>query len=980
MAYFIVIGTGNDVKHVVDGIKDSHLQHNVITSGCVICKEEGLFYDWNVFNEKGEDKTQKDNGPIDLHDALTNQISQFKTLIPEGAIPNVFIISTCFDEDESDNLQMVYKELNEIGGTVQLGLLIDIVLLGYNLQKSSDVTLRPHWNILKSIRGLGNQGQFNTNILYINNMDYSGAATNVDARILCKFLCNWSKMVCSNSNPRTFVQNRVYSIGMSEHQYDFRDLNEFFSLAAEERLLERTLNNAPSSDTQALLDTNYYKKINLDHRWIDGLCKIQSDWESYSSTEWDPSVPLASNAYSLSRQEQELASYLNSYLQLYIAQEQREIDRLNGKICEKEAEIAKLSDLANTEKEILEGENLEDNSTTEERTEKLKNEISNLQTQIRRHEANIARNTFLDANGFNAQFGHSVLLTDEDEEQYNEHSEKVLGLIDYVKSVEGINTMREAVNRATGEDSLPQSYPDAAVQNMGFVVPRTNAISTTSDTTTPPESSSDSSATEEQKQRTGCLGAFLGIFKRKSEATIEQDDNQEPTPTLPSSAPIDSTTALNLIQTLNNCVNALRKADDVRHWWSNLCDTVEKDQKRQEECLLKMNGEKDLNGRYLPGKEGYHPPRHRKSTSLIDMDKVRAYRDTDPYYHQNLDKFLCRWFDAEDKPGNRMSMRELIKHQVLDPLVGRWHTLKWDGTNPFVNENITDEQMHAYIEHDTQQSKPFVEYVRLQNDNLTTALNVQFFSNNPNIPGNGPEFRQKYTLGTQSIGPVHLDDFVNSLCVVQVMDIRNHIDSIKDFKPKREAELHPLHADITETTLAAVGLATTIEAKARAIYDWICANIAYDTTKQIHDANTCWNTKRGVCQAYCELFCYMAEKVGLTAEMVNGKTKKHNGEIPEEGHAWILVYKQGYDAILIDPTWGAGSVNGNKFIRNTDNSMWFDVSPYWMIFSHFPEKEEWTMLGDYKISEDQFKKLPFEQPHTDTDGKDYLFEKLTPEN
>ena len=976
MAYFIVIGTGNDVKHVVDGIKDSHLQHNVVTSGCVICKKEGMFYDWNVFNEKGEDKTQKDNGPINLHDALTNQISQFKTLIPEGVIPKVFIISTCFDEDESDNLQMVYKELNEIGGTVLMGLQIDIVLLGYNLQKSSDVTLRPHWNILKSIRGLGNQGQFNTNILYINNMDYSGAATNVDARILCKFLCNWSKMVCSDGNPRAFVQNRVYSIGMSEHQYDFRDLNEFFSLAAEERLLERTLNNAPSSDTQVLLNTKYYKKINLDYRWIDGLCKIQSDWESYSSTEWDPSVPLASNAYSLSRQEHELASYLNSYLQLYIAQEQREIERLNGKINEKEAEIVKLSDLANTETEIQEGENIENDSTTEERTEKLKNEIINLQTQIRRHEANIARNTFLDADGFNAQFGHSVLLTDEDEEQYNEHHDKVLGLIDYVKSVEGINTMREAVNRAIGEDSLPQSYPDAAVQNIGFVEPRTDANSTISTQTTSPDSSSDISATKEQKARSGCLGAFWGIFKRKSKTTIEQHANQEELSTLPGTAPIDSITAQNLIQKLNNCVNALKKADDVHNWWTNLCDTVEKDQKRQEECLLKMNGEKDLNGRYLPGKEGYHLPRHRKSTSLIDMDMVRKYRDTDTYYHQNLDKFLSRWFDAEEKPCNKMSMPELIKHQVLDPLVGKWHTLKWDGTNPFVNENISNEQMHEYIEHDTQQSKPFVEYVRLQNDNLTTSLNVQFFSNNPNIPGNGPEFRQKYTLGNQNIGPVHLDDFVNSLCVVQVMDIPNHIDSIKDFKPKCETELHPLHADITATTLKVVGIATTIEDKARAIYEWICANIAYDTTKQIHDANTCWNTKRGVCQAYCELFCYMAEKVGLTAEMITGKTKKQNGEISEEGHAWILVYKHEYDAILIDPTWGAGTVNGNKFVKNKDNSTWFNVSPYWMMFTHFPEKEEWSLL-DINVTEEQFKDLPFELPQTDSDGKDYLFEMLT---
>lgn len=978
MAYFIVIGTGNDVKDVVDGIKDSHLQHNIVTSGCIVTKGEGLFYHWDIFNEKG-DKTNGDNGPIDLHDALTNQISQFKTLIPEGAIPNVFIVSTCFDEAESDNLQMVYKELSEIGGAVLLGLQIDIILLGYDLQKSTDVTLRPHWNILKSIRGLGNQGQFNTNILYINNMDYNGAATNVDARTLCKFLCNWSKMVCANNNPKAFVQNKVYSIGMSEHQYDFRDLNEFFTLAAEERLLDRTLNSDPSSDTQKLLYTNYYKKIDLANRWIDGICKIQSDWESYCATEWNTSVPLASNAYSLSRQEHELASYLNSYLQLYIAQEQREIDRLNGKIYEKEAEIAKLSDSDDTENEILEGENLEDDSTTDEHTEKRKNEICNLQTQIRKHEANIARNTFLDADAFNASFGNSVLLTDEDEELYNENREKVMGLIDYVKSVEGINTMREAVKRATSKDSLPQSYPDAAVQNIGFVVPRTDAISTTGAPTTPPESNSGSSATEEQKERTGCLSAFLGIFKRKSEATIEHHDTQEQPSDIPCTAPIDSITAQDLIQKLNNCVNALKKADDVRHWWTNLCDTIEKDQKRQEECLLKMNGEKDLNGRYLPGKEGYYPPRHRKSTSLIDMDKVRTYRDNDKYYLTNLGKFLSRWFDAENKPENRMTMRELIKHQILDPLVGRWHTLKWDGTNPFVDENITDEQMHKYIEHDTKESKPFVEYVRLQEDNLTTALNIQFFSNNPNIPYNGPEFRQKYTLGAQNIGPVYLDDFVNSLCVVQVMDIPNHIDSIKDFKPKRETKLSPLHANIVETTLAAVGQAVTIEDKARAIYNWICDNIAYDTTKHIYDANTCWNTKRGVCQAYCELFCYMADIVGLTAEIIAGKTKNHKGEISEESHAWIMVYKHQYDAMLIDPTWGAGSVDGNHFVRSKDNSSWFDVSPYWMIFTHLPEKQEWTLL-DIDVAEEQFRALPFELPQQTPNGKDYLFEMLTPEN
>ena len=100
MAYFIVIGTNNDVKSVVDEVKRAHLQHNVVTSGCILSEnDDGLYYHWDVFNENGE-KTKENNESIVLHDALTNQISQFRTFLPDYAIPNVFIISKCFNEEE----------------------------------------------------------------------------------------------------------------------------------------------------------------------------------------------------------------------------------------------------------------------------------------------------------------------------------------------------------------------------------------------------------------------------------------------------------------------------------------------------------------------------------------------------------------------------------------------------------------------------------------------------------------------------------------------------------------------------------------------------------------------------------------------------------------------------------------------------------------------------------------------------------------
>ena len=60
MAYFIVIGTNNDVKGVVDEIKNAHLQHNVITSGYIHSEDDNEYYHWDVFNEQGR-KTEEHN-------------------------------------------------------------------------------------------------------------------------------------------------------------------------------------------------------------------------------------------------------------------------------------------------------------------------------------------------------------------------------------------------------------------------------------------------------------------------------------------------------------------------------------------------------------------------------------------------------------------------------------------------------------------------------------------------------------------------------------------------------------------------------------------------------------------------------------------------------------------------------------------------------------------------------------------------------
>ena len=849
------------------------------------------------------------------------------------------------------------------------GLQVDIVLLGYNLNKPEDVTIRPHWRLLESIRGLGEGSRFHTNILYINNMDYMGAATNVDSRVLSKFLCHWSKMVCAGGyDPKATIQSHVYSIGMSEHQYDFRDLNDFFKLSAEERLLDRTLNDIPSADTQELLDTNYFKKIDLDIPWLDGLCHIQSSWASYCTSQWDPAKPLSENCYSISKQELSLASYLNSFLKLYISEEQREIDKLNAEIAQKELEKSECLDKLEEIKTLPDDDETKDTQidSVNAQIASLESDIEECKNQIDSHLQKIEKNTFHDADTFHENYGTKDLITEEDEAAYAFNKTVVERLLDYVKSDSGIGIMREAVNRATVLDVLPNPYPASEVLNMGRVKAITLAPESIPSIPSPQANLSNP---ENLDERPGCLFWFKSLFKRnkKDEADVSATTNQSSGPSL-----ISEEANKFLHETLGKAVAAMKKAEDVRLWWERLCGIIEKYQNRRAECILLMDGEKNINGEYLPGKEGYSPIKHRKSISLIDMEKVRVYRDSDTYYKQIIGIFLSRWFDKTIEFDKRMTMLELIKHQVLDSLVGRFHTLKWDGSNPFVQEMIPDDEMHEYIEHDLRQSKPFVEYVRIQESNLASNLNIGFFSNNPNIPTDATDFKSRFNVSTESLSPVFLQDFVNSLCIIQIMDIPDHVDALKDFKPRRETVLSRLRTDFRNEVATIIGEANTVEDKARAIYNWICENIAYDTTKQIHDAETCYKTRRGVCQAYCELFCYMAETVGLTADIIFGKTKDAEGRISDK-HSWVFVYTHAYDGIFIDPTWGAGGVDGVKFVKSNDNANWFNVSPYWLIFSHFPDQLYWSKL-DIAITEEQFKKLPVITANNETDGKDYFFE------
>ena len=183
--------------------------------------------------------------------------------------------------------------------------------------------------------------------------------------------------------------------------------------------------------------------------------------------------------------------------------------------------------------------------------------------------------------------------------------------------------------------------------------------------------------------------------------------------------------------------------------------------------------------------------------------------------------------------------------------------------------------------------------------------------------------------------------------------------------------------------------------KAKAIYMWLAENIQYDTNYNIHDADTAWKKNKGVCQAYCELFYRIGSAAGLDVRIItgHGRGREKAGKIIED-HCWIVVNKDPYpsthfrfpeaiiyekgqekaaniqitkglnrsNAILIEPTWGAGVVENGRFIKSNNDMSWFDVDPCWMIFTHYPKNPLDQMLGNFALSMEDYKHLPYLHP------------------
>ena len=167
------------------------------------------------------------------------------------------------------------------------------------------------------------------------------------------------------------------------------------------------------------------------------------------------------------------------------------------------------------------------------------------------------------------------------------------------------------------------------------------------------------------------------------------------------------------------------------------------------------------------------------------------------------------------------------------------------------------------------------------------------------------------------------------------------------------------------------GLSTDVE-RFRAIYKWVCANIANDyslylrnkrkRTKYKNDSLklSAWNDrfkkeifkkllkrKKTICTGYAYIVQELSELADLNCVIVHGFGKTSTTLIEEfdlPNHSWNAV-KLNKNWYLCDPTWASGIPNleTNEF-KFYYNDGYFLANPRLFIINHFPLDKKWSLL------------------------------------
>lgn len=195
--------------------------------------------------------------------------------------------------------------------------------------------------------------------------------------------------------------------------------------------------------------------------------------------------------------------------------------------------------------------------------------------------------------------------------------------------------------------------------------------------------------------------------------------------------------------------------------------------------------------------------------------------------------------------------------------------------------------------------------------------------------------------------------------------------------------LHPLVTDIpadVETSLE--GVARHIAAhepdrwlRIKALHDYVADRVVYDVpalrTRDMppQDATTVFRERKGVCAGYAQLLAAMGVAAGEEIVIVVGDARTESSDLTGESHAWNAAQIDGA-WYLIDPTWDAGHVDGDNFVKAYTTSNLF-TPPDVFAVTHYPDEPRWQ-LQDPPIARGDFFRQPVMRPEFFASGLELL--------
>ncbi|MEO6950965.1 MAG: transglutaminase domain-containing protein [Polyangia bacterium] len=189
-------------------------------------------------------------------------------------------------------------------------------------------------------------------------------------------------------------------------------------------------------------------------------------------------------------------------------------------------------------------------------------------------------------------------------------------------------------------------------------------------------------------------------------------------------------------------------------------------------------------------------------------------------------------------------------------------------------------------------------------------------------------------------------------------------------------ELHHAVREIppeSETSIESVALYLRAHSsgptdRIKALHDYVADRIAYDVPAlslpripdEDADAEPVFRNKRGVCAGYARLLRALAQVTGDQVEYIVGDARVSNSPDPAGGgHAWNAAFVEGHWQ-LIDATWDAGAVNGDRFEKGYRND-WLFTPPEVFGVRHHPEDDAWQ-LREHPLEKGAFMRQPMMDP------------------